>query len=95
MTGHQPGAGLRLVDETSTARRLSASEFKARCLAILESVRSQGREFMITKRGEPIARVIPVRPPAQSLRGAWRGRLEILGDIVQCDWSEEFEVSKE
>ncbi len=42
---------------------VSASSFKAHCLALLDDVAASGSTFVITKRGKPVARVIPVEPP--------------------------------
>jgi prevent-host-death family protein len=46
---------------TMTARVVSAAEFKAKCLAILDEVAETNGEFVVTKRGKPVARVVPVR----------------------------------
>ena len=73
---------------------LPVSEFKKRCLSLLEEVRREGRELVITKRGEPIARVVPLAPPSQTLRGTWKGLFEIAGDIVHTDWSDDWEASR-
>lgn len=48
---------------------MKASEFKAKCLSVLDEVRDSGRELTITKHGRPVARVVPVEP-AKSLRGS-------------------------
>ncbi|CAN5507767.1 type II toxin-antitoxin system Phd/YefM family antitoxin [soil metagenome] len=48
---------------------MKASEFKAKCLAVLDEVRDSGREVTITKRGKPVAKVVPVEE-ADSLRGS-------------------------
>lgn len=48
---------------------MKASEFKARCLAVLDEIQQTGRELTITKRGKPVAKVVPVEP-APSLRGS-------------------------
>jgi len=48
---------------------MKASEFKAKCLAVLDEVRDSGREVTITKRGKPVAKVVPVKEP-DSLRGS-------------------------
>ena len=42
---------------------LSVSEFKATCLAVLEDVKKNKKRVLITKRGKPIAEVIPMRAP--------------------------------
>lgn len=54
-----------------TARTISASRFKAQCLALLDDVAETGQELVITKRGQPVARVAPVAA-APSLRGSVR-----------------------
>jgi prevent-host-death family protein len=73
---------------------IAVSEFKSRCLELLEGLRQGGREIVITKRGEPIARVVPLRSSARPLRGSMKDVLRIRGDIVQCDWSDEWEATK-
>jgi prevent-host-death family protein len=50
-------------------KSISASSFKARCLALLDEVAANGSSFVITKRGKPVARVTPIEPP-ESLRGS-------------------------
>lgn len=72
---------------------VSVSEFKATCLALLQKVRRTGQPILITRRGEPIAQVIPPLPaerPADWI-GSMRGTGRILGDIVspvmdESDW---------
>jgi prevent-host-death family protein len=70
---------------------LGVAEFKRRCLELLERTRLHGDEIVVTKRGVPIARVIPLRDGAASLRGRYRDAVAIDGDIVAVDWSEEWE----
>lgn len=48
---------------------MKASEFKAKCLAVLDEVHDTGREVTITKHGKPVAKVAPVADP-DSLRGS-------------------------
>jgi prevent-host-death family protein len=50
-------------------RTVSASVFKARCLAILDEVANTGEEIIITKRGRAVARVVAASEP-ESLRGS-------------------------
>ena len=50
-------------------KTMSASQFKARCLAVLDEVAATGRPIVVTKRGKPVARVVSVDPPP-SLRGS-------------------------
>ena len=61
---------------------MSATEFRTRCLGLIDEVAETGREIVITKRGKPVARLVPYRRKPKSLFGMGRGRMEILGDIV-------------
>ena len=61
---------------------MSATEFRAKCLGLIDEVAETGRDIVITKRGKPVARLVPYRRKPKSLFGMGRGRIEILGDIV-------------
>ena len=50
-------------------RTIAASDFKARCLTLLDDVAKNGHELVVTKRGRPVARVVPAEPP-RSLLGS-------------------------
>jgi prevent-host-death family protein len=56
---------------TIVMRSVSVSEFKAKSLALFEEVAQRGEPITITKRGKPIARVVPLEP-SPSLRGSAR-----------------------
>ena len=43
-------------------RHVPAGEFKAKCLALLDEVAATGRPIVVTKRGRPVAEVVPVEP---------------------------------
>jgi prevent-host-death family protein len=76
-------------------RILPVSEFKAKCLRLLEDVAQQGNVLTITKRGQPIARVTPCTRSARSLAGTWKGSVRIRGDIVHFSTAEEWEANAE
>jgi prevent-host-death family protein len=78
----------------ASPRSITASDFKARCLRVLDDVQAKRTEVVITKRGKPVARLSPIGPARGSLRGAWKGMVEIRGAIVQVDWSSEFEATR-
>ena len=44
-------------------RTIGAGDFKARCLALLDEVAAQRTQIVVTKRGVPVARVVPVDLP--------------------------------
>ena len=61
-------------------REIPAAKFKEQCLALLERVDPDG--IVITKRGKPIAKLIPLGTDSASLIGSLRGKLKIKGDIM-------------
>jgi prevent-host-death family protein len=50
------------------AREINAARFKAQCLGLLDEVAATGQPIVVTKRGKPVAQVVPVDEPP-SLRG--------------------------
>jgi prevent-host-death family protein len=61
-------------------KQIAATEFKARCLKILDELESQG--IVITKRGQPVAKLTPIRVMDNSkLIGSMKGKVVIKGDI--------------
>lgn len=63
-------------------KTMAAGDFKARCLRVMEQVKSTRTPVVITKRGKPIAKLVPVDPPEEWVPGRLAGKIEILGDIV-------------
>ncbi|MBA8667546.1 type II toxin-antitoxin system Phd/YefM family antitoxin [Holosporaceae bacterium 'Namur'] len=63
-------------------KHLPISEFKAHCYEILENVQGQHQSFIISKRGKPIARVIPIDNNNTKLAGSFKGKCNIIGDII-------------
>ncbi|HVO64516.1 MAG TPA: type II toxin-antitoxin system Phd/YefM family antitoxin [Terriglobales bacterium] len=63
---------------------VAISEFKAKCLALLERVRQTKRPLRITRFGKPVAEVIPPSPAAEQNQwiGSMKDSMKILGDIV-------------
>ena len=74
---------------------IQASEFKAKCLALMDQVARTGEAIVITKNGKPVAELRAHRPPrAKSLIGLHKGRIKVLGDIVSPLGSELWEALK-
>ena len=63
---------------------MAISKFKATCLAVLQRVRETGEAVRITRRGEPIADVVPPGPPERpdGWLGVMSDRMRIRGDIT-------------
>jgi prevent-host-death family protein len=68
--------------KTRQARAMTASEFKARCLQLMDEVNDSGEEIVITKRGRPVSRLVPYRERPKTLLGLYAGEMKILGDII-------------
>ncbi len=72
---------------------ISATDFKARCLQILDTVNEQRTHVIVTKHGKPVARVIPFNEERPSLENSQRGSLLFHGDLVNFDTSDDWEVN--
>jgi prevent-host-death family protein len=60
-------------------RTIKASEFKAKCLKLIDEVAERGEALVITKRGKPLVRVEPeVAKKPKSLLGCLKGQIEIV-----------------
>lgn len=70
------------LQEAKPTRTIKASEFKAKCLALMDEIATEGGEIVITKHGRPVARMMPVRKPPESFFGKDRHRIKITGDII-------------
>ncbi|HZT74288.1 MAG TPA: type II toxin-antitoxin system Phd/YefM family antitoxin [Terriglobales bacterium] len=61
-------------------RTISATEFKAHCLQVMDEVRKTRAPVTVTKRGKPVVKVLPAGEP-DDIFGRLRGVMEIVGDI--------------
>lgn len=67
-------------------KRIAAAKFKETCLALLDDVDPEG--IVITKRGKPVAKLVPFGGTSADLIGALAGKLAIKGDLLSTgvDW---------
>jgi prevent-host-death family protein len=63
-------------------KTIAAGEFKSKCLHLLDEVAEQRTPIVITKRGRPIAKLVPIDDKPVPLYGRMAGTVKILGDIV-------------
>lgn len=61
-------------------KTMSAAKFKEQCLSVLDRVGPEG--LVITKRGRPVARLLPFHQEPKRLIGALRGKLRVRGAIL-------------
>ena len=68
-------------------RTIDAAEFRQRCLALLDTLEGEG--IVVTKRGKPVAKVIPISSDCADLIGSMKGMIK--GDILSTDlkWNAE------
>ncbi len=68
---------------TIVTKNIPASEFKAKCLALLDEVRDERKEIVVTKRGVAVARLVPMAPalPTKAAGGLMKGTVQIHGDL--------------
>jgi prevent-host-death family protein len=59
-------------------REVKAGEFKAKCLKLLDEVAATGEGLIVTKRGKPVARLVPVSSPPERVFGALKDITEIV-----------------
>ncbi len=63
-------------------RTVTASQFKDRCLSLIDEVNETGEEIVITRHGKPVARLIPAKKPVPEMWGRYREQVHIVGDIM-------------
>ena len=65
-------------------KTIPAGAFKARCLAIMDEVQAKRQAVVITKRGKPVAKLVPIERQKDDIFGFFKskGSIEIKGDIV-------------
>ena len=77
--------------ETST--NMPISEFKAKCLGVVDDIANTGAAITLTKRGQPVARVIPIESVTAPLKDTWAGAVRITGDLVTFDLAADWEAA--
>ena len=62
-------------------KKIAAGKFKAQCLKVMEQVRTTREPVLITKRGQPLAKLVPVEKASDDFIGRLEGVFTIVGDI--------------
>ena len=71
------------------ARLTRVTEFRAKCLGLIDEVAETGREIVITKRGRAVAWLVPLRRRPGAPFGLYRDEVRIHGDIgapIDVEW---------
>jgi prevent-host-death family protein len=63
-------------------KTMAAGEFKVHCLKVMDEVQSKREAVVITKRGKPVAKLVPVDSKKDGIYGFFVGKGTIKGDVV-------------
>ena len=62
-------------------KQMRASAFKARCLSVMDDIQETGEPVIVTKRGKPVVKVVPVKSEKDDIFGSMADEVKIVGDI--------------
>jgi prevent-host-death family protein len=68
---------------------MPAGAFKTHCLTVMKQVQATGEPVVVTKRGAPVVKIVPVEAENNDLFGFMAGKVKIAGDIespIPVDW---------
>ena len=63
-------------------KTIPAGAFKTNCLAIMDEVKAKRETVVITKHGEPVAKLMPVNTDTDEIFGFFSGKGSVTGDVV-------------
>jgi prevent-host-death family protein len=63
-------------------KTMAAGSFKAKCLAVMDEVQAKHETVVITKRGKPVAKLVPVNAEADEIYNFMKGKGSVTGDVV-------------
>jgi prevent-host-death family protein len=75
---------MTMIKGDSAMKKMAAGAFKVHCLKVMDEVQSKRESVLITKRGKPVAKLVPVEKEKDDIFGFMKGKgtVEIKGDIV-------------
>lgn len=63
-------------------KKMPAGSFKAKCLVVMDEVQANHETVVITKRGKPVAKLVPVNQMTDEIYGFLADRGSVVGDII-------------
>ena len=75
-------------------KQIGAGQFKTHCLRLIEEVAQTKQPIIVTKHGQPMAKLVPIEDETYSLFGCQANTINISGDIVEST-GELWEVEEE
>ena len=82
------------MDKPNGPRTIKASEFKAKCLKLMDEVAESGEEIIVTKNGKAVAKLSPLRQKPDVIFGIDRDTIQFHGDIgspIPAEWFKDLE----
>jgi prevent-host-death family protein len=73
---------MTMIARKTVMKTMPAGKFKVHCLAVMDEVASKREAVIITKRGKPVAKLVPVSKEKDDIFGFLKGKGKVLGDIV-------------
>ena len=73
---------MTMIGSVMKTKTIPAGTFKAQCLAIMDEVQKKRQAVVITKRGKPVAKLVPIENAKDDIFGFYKGKISILGDVV-------------
>ena len=71
-------------------KEIAAGQFKNQCLALMDEVQQTGEPLVVTKRGKPVVKLVPIIRDDDNFFDSMKGRVTITGDIINTvpleDW---------
>lgn len=63
-------------------KKMAAGSFKTNCLAVMDEVQAKRETVVITKRGKPVAKLVPVTAETDGIYNFLAGKGAVVGDVV-------------
>jgi prevent-host-death family protein len=70
-------------------KRMPTGKFKAHCLAVMKKVQATGEPVIVTKRGAPVVKLVPVHSERAEIFGFMAEKVKVVGDIespIPVEW---------
>jgi len=80
---------MTMIERRALMKTMPAGAFKVHCLRVMDEVQSRREAVIITKRGKPVAKLVPIENEKDDIFGFFKGKIEIKGDVVSPAFSPE------